>query len=65
MTLGDGEIVIRPVQVKETMEGSPWLERLYEYFAPVREEITSMGVTEQEVNEDIEAALRAVRGMHD
>lgn len=65
MTLTDGELRIRPVQVMETTPGSPWLEKLYEYFAPVREEIVAMGVSEQEVNEDIEAALRAVRAGHD
>jgi hypothetical protein len=37
---------------------------LYEYFAPVREEICRAGYTEEEVNADIDAALAAVRDEH-
>ena len=55
----DGELRIRPVVVRE--QGSPWLRELYEYFAPVREEILRKGYTEEEVNADIDAAIRAVR----
>ena len=35
MTLIDGELRIKPVQMTETSKGSPWLRELYEYFAPV------------------------------
>jgi hypothetical protein len=41
--------------------GSLWLRDLYEYFAPVREDIRKRGISEAELYEDIDAAVRAVR----
>ena len=64
MTLLDGELRITPVEVSEPMEGSPWLRELYEYFAPVREEILARGISSEEVNADIDAAIAAVRAEH-
>jgi bifunctional DNA-binding transcriptional regulator/antitoxin component of YhaV-PrlF toxin-antitoxin module len=61
MTLIDGELRIKPVQMTETPKGSPWLRELYEYFAPVREDILRRGISEEEVNADIDAAIAAVR----
>ena len=61
MTLADGELRIKPVEVTEPTKGSPWLRELYEYFAPVREEILARGISEEEVNADIDAAIAAVR----
>lgn len=37
------------------------LKSLYDEFAPVREEIRERGITEDEVNADIDAAFRAIR----
>jgi bifunctional DNA-binding transcriptional regulator/antitoxin component of YhaV-PrlF toxin-antitoxin module len=59
MTLVPGELRIKPVPAIE--EGSPWLRELYEYFAPVRQEILERGIPEEEVNADIDAAIAAVR----
>ncbi len=64
LTLEGGELRLKPVQVTETATGSPWLRELYEYFAPVREEIVTAGYTEEEVNADIDAALAEVRAKH-
>jgi AbrB family looped-hinge helix DNA binding protein len=61
VTLDDGELRIRPVRVSEQPAGSPWLKELYEYFAPVREEIIARGISEEEVNADIDAAIAEVR----
>jgi bifunctional DNA-binding transcriptional regulator/antitoxin component of YhaV-PrlF toxin-antitoxin module len=61
MTLANGELRIKPVEVTEPTKGSPWLRELYEYFAPVREEILRRGISEEEVNADIDAAIAAVR----
>jgi bifunctional DNA-binding transcriptional regulator/antitoxin component of YhaV-PrlF toxin-antitoxin module len=61
MTLVDGELRIKPIQVTEAPKGSPWLRELYEYFAPVREEIFRRGISEEEVNADIDAAIAEVR----
>jgi bifunctional DNA-binding transcriptional regulator/antitoxin component of YhaV-PrlF toxin-antitoxin module len=61
MSIVDGELRIKPVRVAESSQGSPWLRELYEYFAPVREEILRRGISEEEVNADIDAAIAAVR----
>jgi bifunctional DNA-binding transcriptional regulator/antitoxin component of YhaV-PrlF toxin-antitoxin module len=61
MTLVDGELRIKPIQITEAPKGSPWLRELYEYFAPVREEILRRGISEEEVNADIDAAIAEVR----
>lgn len=61
MTLVDGELRIRKASESEKSEVSDWLQELYDYFAPVREEIVAMGLSEEEVNADIDAAVRAVR----
>ena len=53
----DREILIKPVRVEERPEGSPWARELYEYFAPVREEVADSGMTEQEIDDLIDAAL--------
>jgi bifunctional DNA-binding transcriptional regulator/antitoxin component of YhaV-PrlF toxin-antitoxin module len=63
MTLVDGELRVKPVQVQveEESEGSPGLWALYQYYAPVREEILARGIPEEEVYADIDAAIAAVR----
>jgi len=61
VTLADGELRIKPVQVAEQATGSPWLRELYDYFAPVREEILQRGIPEEEINADIDAAVAAAR----
>lgn len=60
VTSTDDGVLIKPVEVRE-QKGSPWLRELYEYFAPVREEIRARGISEEEVNADIDAAVREVR----
>jgi bifunctional DNA-binding transcriptional regulator/antitoxin component of YhaV-PrlF toxin-antitoxin module len=61
MTLADGELRIKPVEVSEPSKGSPGLRALYEYFAPVREEILARGISQEEVFADIDAAIAEVR----
>jgi bifunctional DNA-binding transcriptional regulator/antitoxin component of YhaV-PrlF toxin-antitoxin module len=63
VTLVDGELRIIPLNLSddESEQGSPWLLKLYEYYAPVREEILARGIPEEEVNADIDAAIAAVR----
>jgi hypothetical protein len=61
VTLSEGSLQVTPVKVAETHKGSPWLRELYEYYAPVREEILARGISEEEVNADIDAAITAVR----
>lgn len=61
MTLVEGELRIRKATESEQSAGSDWFKELYDYFAPVREEIVAMGISEEEVNADIDAAVAAVR----
>ena len=61
MTLAEGELRIKPVEVSEPSKGSPGLRALYEYFAPVREEILARGISQEEVFADIDAAIAEVR----
>lgn len=65
VSVREGELRIAPVEVRERNgtgeQGSPWLRELYEYFAPVREEILRKGYTEEEINVDIDEAVREVR----
>lgn len=61
LTLDDDELRLKPVRIREDEPGSPWLRDLYEYFAPVRQEILERGISEDEVNADIDAAITAVR----
>ena len=62
MTLAEGELRIRPVEVTRKAAGSPWLKELYEQFAPAREEAAKYG--EEEVNADIDQAIAEVRQSH-
>jgi hypothetical protein len=48
-----------------TSRGSPrsaWLQELYEQFAPVRDE--ARGLSEAEINDAIDDAVKAVRSKH-
>ena len=61
MTLEDGELRIKPVQVTDTTQGSPWLKELYDLFAPVRQEAEARNYSDEEINVWIDEALEAVR----
>jgi AbrB family looped-hinge helix DNA binding protein len=61
MTLDRGELRLKPVDVREQAQGSPWLRELYDSFAPVRQEAIDKGYTEEEINADIDAAIKASR----
>jgi bifunctional DNA-binding transcriptional regulator/antitoxin component of YhaV-PrlF toxin-antitoxin module len=61
MTLAEAELRIKPVEVSELTKGSPGLRALYEYFAPVREEIFARGISQEELHADIDAAIEEVR----
>jgi hypothetical protein len=57
--LSDGKLEIEPVKVTAREAGSRWLLELYELFAPVRASLDSY--TEEEINEAIDEAVKAVR----
>ena len=59
VTLANGKLEIEPVSVQPKGAGSPWMKDLYDLFAPVRERLK--GYSEQEINEAIDEAVKAVR----
>jgi bifunctional DNA-binding transcriptional regulator/antitoxin component of YhaV-PrlF toxin-antitoxin module len=61
VSVQDGELRLKPVKVTAEEQGSPWLRELYEYFAPVREQILKNGYTEEEINAAIDEAVREGR----
>jgi hypothetical protein len=58
--LGVEIVLLPPLSDK----GFPWLRARYDYFAPVRQEIIDRGISEEEVNADIDAAIAGVRAEH-
>lgn len=61
ITVENGELRITPVGMQDSDKGSPGLKALYEYFAPVREEIRAHGISQEELYADIDEAIAEVR----
>lgn len=61
VTLDQGELHIKPVNVASEEQGSPWLRELYELFAPTRQDILHRGISQEELHADIDASIEAVR----
>jgi AbrB family looped-hinge helix DNA binding protein len=61
MTLDQGELRLKPVDIRESEAGSAWFRELYDLFAPVRQEAVDKGYTEEEIDADIDAAVTARR----
>jgi bifunctional DNA-binding transcriptional regulator/antitoxin component of YhaV-PrlF toxin-antitoxin module len=59
LTLGQGELRIKPVAVSERAPGSPWLKEAYDAFADVRKHLEQY--SEEEINTAIDQAVAAVR----
>lgn len=59
IVLVSGELHIRPVRIANRQAGSLWAKELYDMFAPVRKEASKY--KEEEIDKDIETAVRAVR----
>ncbi len=55
----EGKLQVEPVKVSPKGKGSPWARELYELFAPVRKSLE--GRSEEEINDAIDEAVRAVR----
>ena len=63
ISLMQGEIRLKPVRVsREVPQGSPWLKEAYDGFANVRKHMEKN--TEQEINDAIDQAVKAVRKSH-
>ncbi|HUG13524.1 MAG TPA: AbrB/MazE/SpoVT family DNA-binding domain-containing protein, partial [Thermomicrobiales bacterium] len=61
MTMSDGALHIKPVQVVDANRGSQWFRELWELFAPMRDEADAKGYTDDEINAWIDEALAEVR----
>lgn len=62
ISLMHGELVIKPVKVSQKVSGSPWLKEAYQAFADIRKELKQY--SEEEINEAIDKAVKAVRKSH-
>lgn len=60
VNVDQGELRLVPIQGEER-ELSPGLRGLYEYFAPVREEVLESGISEEELHDLIDEAIAASR----
>jgi bifunctional DNA-binding transcriptional regulator/antitoxin component of YhaV-PrlF toxin-antitoxin module len=60
---GDG-LRITKLHTAPAVAGSPWLAELYERFAPVRQEASDAGYSEEEINAAIDQAVAGVRAKH-
>ena len=59
LTLEGRELRVRALKIGETAEGSAWFRELYEHFAPVRKEASSL--SEEEIDAAIKEAVVASR----
>jgi bifunctional DNA-binding transcriptional regulator/antitoxin component of YhaV-PrlF toxin-antitoxin module len=64
MTLADGELRIRPMQAAEPASRTAWFQKLYDFYAPVREEAEQKHFTDEEINKAIDQAVTSVRRKH-
>jgi AbrB family looped-hinge helix DNA binding protein len=62
VTLDDGKLALETVRPTTKSGGSQWVRRLYDLYAPAREALAASGLTEDEINAEIDTALREVRG---
>lgn len=62
LTLAGSELRIKALRLRETAEGSPWFQELYEHFAAVRDEAAQF--SEDEIDAAIDEAVRAARRKH-
>src|SRR5438874_13327920 len=63
VSLGEGSLTITPVHTtRRSSPGSPWLQELYDLFAPVRE--AASAYAEDEIDATIDAAVKGGRSRH-
>lgn len=60
LTLAGNELRLAPVRTTDTASG--WLKELYDTFAPVRQEASEQGYSDEELHDTINEAVRRVRG---
>lgn len=61
MQVVDDEIRLKLAGTAAMSVSNTWVRELYDYFAPIRAEAEAAGLSDDEINEAIDEALRAVR----
>ncbi len=61
VTLAGGKLEVASVRATPKGPGSPWFKELYDLFAPVRQSYLESGMTEDEINAELDAAVRDAR----
>jgi bifunctional DNA-binding transcriptional regulator/antitoxin component of YhaV-PrlF toxin-antitoxin module len=61
ITVEDGDLRVSPVNSEMQGKERDWLDALYDAYAPTRADILARGISEEEVNTDIDAAIAEVR----
>lgn len=64
ISLMNGELRVKPIKFTDKTDsvGSPWLKEAYDAFAGVRKKMEKY--SEEEINEAIDQAVKAVRKSH-
>jgi AbrB family looped-hinge helix DNA binding protein len=60
----DGVMRLKKAYAIADYDQGPWLRELYEKFAPIREGYAKSGMTEEEINEEIDLAIKEARARH-
>jgi AbrB family looped-hinge helix DNA binding protein len=61
VTENAGKLEVTSVSPKPNNAGSPWFKELYELLEPTRKAIAESSLTEDEINAEIDSAIREVR----
>jgi AbrB family looped-hinge helix DNA binding protein len=61
MTVDDGKLDISRVSATPSAKGSAWFKELYDLFEPTRAAIAESDLTDEEINAEIDRAIREVR----
>jgi AbrB family looped-hinge helix DNA binding protein len=61
VTLQDGKLQIETVRPMPRGSGSQWAKDLYDLYAPVRQSYAESGMSEEEINAELDAAVRDAR----
>ncbi len=60
VSVTDGKISLTQA-ITRAQGSSPWLKELYDTFAPVRDNFAASGMTEDEINAELDEAVREAR----
>lgn len=64
VTLEGGKLLVTSATAVPKGQGSPWLKDLYDLFAPARKSFSDSGMTDEEINAELDAIIEDVRREH-